>query len=60
MRIDEKAPIVIAAFVGFRVPFGLGFFVMLFFNAKDSAWVHFLVFQLPILFCPAWACPDHW
>lgn len=47
--------LVIAALVGFLVAIGLGFFVMLFFSARDSAWVHFFAFQFPILLCPAWA-----
>jgi hypothetical protein len=47
-----------AACVGFLVPIGLGMFVMLFFSAKDSPWVHFFVYQLPIVFCPAWALGD--
>jgi hypothetical protein len=54
----KKKPIVIAALVGFLVPFGLGFFVMLFFSAKDTAWVHFFAFQFPVLLCPAWALGD--
>jgi hypothetical protein len=58
MWTDEKKPIAIAALVGFLVPFGLGFFVMLFFSAKDTPWVHFFAFQLPVLLCPAWALGD--
>jgi hypothetical protein len=54
----KKKPIAIAAVVGFLVPFGLGFFVMLFFSAKDTPLVHFLAFQLPVLLCPAWALGD--
>lgn len=53
-----KKPIAIAAFVGLLVPLGLGFFIMFFFSAKDTAWVHFFAFQLPVLLCPAWALGD--
>lgn len=31
---------------------------MFFFSAKDSVWVNFFCFVLPVIVCPAWALGD--
>jgi hypothetical protein len=51
----KKTSIVLAASIGFTVPFVLFFVVMSFFSAKDSAVAHFFSFQFPRILCPMWA-----
>ena len=53
-----KRPILYAAILGFVVTILLSIWVMLFFSAKDTAWVEFFAGWLPRILCPVWILGD--